>query len=453
MDKRIGALILAAGKGTRMKSDAPKVLKTLLGEPMLWYGEQALAALLGERVLTVIGHRAEAVEAAFPELAGRFVLQAEQLGTGHALSVAMPRLLDAGYSHVLVANGDAPLVTAESLGAFAEGALDAAADVAFVSIELPEPGAYGRVVRQGGAVRIVEAKDYDVSRDGPATGEINAGVYLLRLDAVAPLLAKLRNDNKSGEYYITDLVALGAAAGLRVMAVNRGDDPAYLGINSPRELVAAEEALRRRIVDAHLDAGVVIRAAGAVRIGPRVTVAPGVELCGPLELYGETHVAAGATVFSHSVLANVAIGANVTVHSFCHLQDARVAAGCQVGPYARLRPGAELLEGARIGNFVEMKKSTLGPGAKASHLTYLGDATVGAGANIGAGTITCNYDGVHKHKTVIGAHAFIGSNSALVAPVTIGDGALVGAGSVITSDVPGGALALGRGRQVTKQRK
>jgi len=453
MDKRIGALILAAGKGTRMKSDAPKVLKTLLGEPMLWYGEQAMATLLGERVLTVIGHRAEAVEAAFPELAGRFVLQAEQLGTGHALSVAMPRLLDAGYSHVLVANGDAPLVTAESLGAFANEAFGAAADVAFVSIELPDPGAYGRVVRQGGGVRIVEAKDYDVSRDGPATGEINAGVYLLRLEAVAPLLARLRNDNKSGEYYITDLVGLGAAAGLRVLAVNRGDDPAYLGINSPRELVAAEEALRCRIVDAHLDAGVVIRAAEAVRIGPRVALAPGVELCGPLELYGDTHVAAGATVSSHSVLANVAIGANVTVHSFCHLEDARVAAGCQVGPYARLRPGAELLEGARIGNFVEMKKSTLGPGAKASHLTYLGDATVGAGANIGAGTITCNYDGVHKHRTVIGAQAFIGSNSALVAPVTIGDGALVGAGSVITSDVPDGALALGRGRQVTKQRK
>ena len=452
MHERIGALILAAGKGTRMKSDAPKVLKTLLGEPMLWYGEQALGALVGDRVLTVIGHRAQLVEAAFPELAGRFVLQAEQLGTGHALSVALPRLVAAGYSHVLVANGDAPLVTAQSLGAFVDEALASAADIAFVSIELPDPGAYGRVVRAGGGVRIVEAKDYDVSRDGPATGEINAGVYLLRLDAVSPLLAGLRNDNKSGEYYITDLVGLGAAAGLTILAVNRGDDPAYLGINSPRELVDAEEVLRRRIVAAHLDAGVVIRAADAVRIGPRVTVAPGVELTGPLELYGDSCVAAGATVSSHCVCRNVAIGENVAVQSFCHLEDARVATGAQVGPYARLRPGAVLEEGAKVGNFVEMKKATLGPGAKASHLTYLGDAVVGAEANIGAGTITCNYDGVHKHTTVIGAHAFIGSNSALVAPVTIGAGALVGAGSVITFDVPDGALALGRGRQVIKPR-
>lgn len=453
MSERIGALILAAGKGTRMKSAAPKVLKTLLDTPMLWYGQTALATLFGDRVLTVIGHGASLVEAAFPECAGRFVLQTEQCGTGHALSVAMPRLLAAGYSHVLVANGDAPLVTAASLGAFVEEAMAAAADVAFVSIELPEPGAYGRVVRQDGGVRIVEAKDYDVSRDGPATGEINAGVYLLRCDAVSPLLSRLRNDNRSGEYYITDLVGLAAGSGLRVLAVNRGDDPAYCGINSPVELVAAEEWLRHRIVAAHSEAGVIIRAAGTVRIGPRVAIAPGAELCGPLELYGDTRVAAGATVCSHNVLRNAAIGENVTVHSFCHLEDARVAAGCQVGPYARLRPGAVLEEGARIGNFVEMKKATLGPGAKASHLTYLGDAAVGARANIGAGTITCNYDGVHKHKTVIGEEAFIGSNSALVAPVTIGAGALVGAGSVITSDVPDGALALGRGRQVNKPRK
>jgi len=452
MYERIGALILAAGKGTRMKSDAPKVLKALLGEPMLWYGQQALAALCGARVLTVVGHRADMVAAAFPDLAARFVLQAEQRGTGHALMVAMPRLAQEGHEYVLVVNGDAPLVTPASLAAFLDAALAAASDVAFVSIELPEPGSYGRVVRQGGAVRIVEAKDYDASRDGPATGEINAGVYLLRLAAVAPLLSQLGNDNKSGEYYITDLVALAQAAGGKVLAVNRGDDPAYLGINSPVELVAAEESLRRRIVAGLLDAGVLVRAAESVRVGPRASVAPGVELCGPLELYGATTVAAGAILRSHNVLIDAAIGENVTVQSFCHLENARVARGAQVGPYARLRPGAVLEEDARVGNFVEMKKSTLGKGAKASHLTYLGDAEVGAGSNIGAGTITCNYDGTHKHKTVIGEGAFIGSNSALVAPVTVGARALVGAGSVITSDVPEGALALARGRQVTKPR-
>jgi len=452
MHERIGALVLAAGKGTRMKSDAPKVLQTLLGEPMLWYVQKALEAVCRDRVLTVIGHCAALVEAAFPGQATRFVRQTEQLGTGHALSVAFPRLVDEGFTHVLVVNGDAPLVTADSLREFLEAGKAAAADVAFVSITLPKAGAYGRVVRQGG-VRIVEAKDYDATRDGPETGEINAGVYLLRLEAVAPLLAGLGNDNKSGEYYITDLVGLAGAAGLSVLAVNRGDDPAYLGINSPRELVAAEEILRRRVVDAHMDAGVLVRAAESVRIGPMVTLAPGADLCGPLELYGRTSIGAGTKVASHCVLTNVALGANVAVQSFCHLEDARVDAGCQVGPYARLRPGAVMEEDARVGNFVEMKKATLGPGAKANHLTYLGDATVGAGANIGAGTITCNYDGVHKHQTRIGQKAFIGSNSALVAPVTIGDGALVGAGSVITFDVPAGALALGRGRQVTKSRK
>jgi len=453
MQERIGALILAAGKGTRMKSDAPKVLRTLLGLPMAWYVHRAVSALCADRVLTVVGHRAELVEAAFPELAGRFVLQAEQLGTGHALSVALPRLLGAGYSHVLVVNGDAPLVTADSLGRFVEAALAARADVAFVSIELPAPGAYGRVVRQGGGVRIVEAKDFDPARDGAPTGEINAGVYCLRLESVAPLLGTLDNDNKSGEYYITDLVGLAGAAGLAVAAVNRGHDEAYLGINSPRELVAAEEILRRRIVDAHLEAGVVIRAAAAARIGPQAAIAPGAELCGPVELYGTTTIGSGAIVASHCVLVDAVIDDQATIHPFCHIEDARVSTGCQVGPYARLRPKSVLEAGARVGNFVEMKKSRLGPGAKAGHLAYLGDAEVGAGANIGAGAITCNYDGTHKHRTVIGEGAFIGSNSALVAPVAIGAGALVGAGSVITSDVPDNALALGRGRQVIKPRK
>ncbi|MFP5258286.1 MAG: bifunctional UDP-N-acetylglucosamine diphosphorylase/glucosamine-1-phosphate N-acetyltransferase GlmU [Acidobacteriota bacterium] len=453
MTQRIGALALAAGKGTRMKSDAPKVLKTLLGKPMLWYVEQVLADLCGDAVYTVIGHRAASVTAAFPELAGRCVEQTEQLGTGHALTTAWPALDAAGLTHVLVVNGDAPLVTAASLRAFCDEALAAQADVAFVSIELPQVGSYGRVVRRGASVSIVEARDFVAAQHGPATGEINAGVYLLRLAAVAPLLDRLSNANNSGEYYITDLVGLAGAAGLRALAVNRGGDEGYLGINSPRELIAAEEILRRRIVDAHLDNAVVVRAPESVRIGPEVTVAPGVELCGPLELYGATAIASGASLSSHCVVTDSVIGENAVVHSFSHLEKARVDAACQVGPYARLRPGAIMEEGSRVGNFVEMKKAVLGPGAKAGHLSYLGDAVIGAGTNIGAGTITCNYDGVRKHQTVIGQRVFIGSNSALVAPVTIGADALVGAGSVITSDVPDGMLALGRGRQVIKPRK
>ena len=309
------------------------------------------------------------------------------------------------------------------------------------------------VVRTGQGVTIVEAKDFDPAVHGEATGEINAGVYRLRLETVAPLLARLSNANKSGEYYITDLVGLAQEAGLSVLPVNRGGDEAYLGINCPRELVAAEEILRRRIVENHLDAGVVIRAGESVRIGPEVAIGPGADLCGPLEIYGRSAIGAGTTIASHCRIEDADLEPGVTVHSFCHIAQARVASGCLVGPYARLRPGAVMAEGSHVGNFVEMKKAVLGPGAKANHLTYLGDAEIGAGTNIGAGTITCNYDGVRKHKTVIGEKAFIGSNTALVAPVTIGDGALVGAESVITSDVPQGALALRRGRQVTKPRK
>ena len=454
MRDQVGALVLAAGKGTRMKTGAPKVLARLLDRPLLWYGLEALGAVCREQVLVVVGHGADAVEEAFPDWRERFVLQAEQRGTGHALVTAWPHLVEAGFEYVLVVNGDAPLVTADSLDAFVREALAAQADLAFVTIEVPEVGGYGRVVRgQDGAVAIVEAKDYDAAVHGPVTGEVNAGAYLLRLSAVYPLLSRLTDTNANGEYYITDLVSLGQAAGLTVLAVNRGPDTAYLGINTPAELVAAEDVLTRRIVAAHLAAGVIIRAREAVRIGPEVTIAPGVDLCGPLELYGRTDIAAGAVIASHGVLRDTIIGPDVRVHSFCHLEGAVVGLACQVGPYARLRPGAVLEHDARVGNFVEMKKSVLGAGSKASHLTYLGDAVVGADTNIGAGTITCNYDGKNKHKTTIGDKAFIGSNSSLVAPVTIGAGALIGAGSVITKDVPDGGLGIGRGRQVTKQRR
>lgn len=453
METTVGAVILAAGKGTRMKSDAPKVLAGLLGLPMLWYVRRAAKALCDDRVLAVIGHRAELVEKVFPDLAGRFVYQTEQRGTGHALATALPAIRAAGWEYVLVVNGDAPLVTAQSLEPFLREALAAKADLAFVTIEVPGGGSYGRVVRQGGSVAIVEAKDYDTTVYGPVTGEVNAGVYLLRVDAVAPLLPALSDANASGEYYITDLVGLAAGTGLSVLAHCRGADAAYLGINSPAELVAAEEILRRSIVEAHLAAGVVIRAPDQARIGPQVLLSAGAALCGPVECYGTTTVAAGAEIDSHVVLRDTSVAAGAHVQHFSHCDGARIGPDCQVGPYARLRPGAVLEDASRVGNFVEMKKAVLGRGSKASHLTYLGDTTVGEEVNIGAGTITCNYDGVHKHPTVIGDHAFIGSNSALVAPVTVGAGALVGAGSVITKNVPEGSLAVARGKQVILPRR
>ncbi len=449
----VGALVLAAGKGTRMHSEVPKVLRTILGEPMLAYVLQALSPLCRGRTHVVVGHGGGSVRRMFPDMADDFVEQAEQRGTGHALRTAWPVLEAAGYDYVLVVNGDVPLLTTDILAGFVAEALSDRADVAFASIELNDPGAYGRVVRAPSGVSIVEAKDYDTMRHGPATGEINAGIYLLRMDAVGPLLPLLRDDNRSGEFYITDLVFLAGEAGRRVRAVNRGRDAALLGVNSPRELVAAEEGLRRGIVDALFDRGVVVRCPDQARVGPLVEVAPGAVLSGPCEIYGKTSIGAGARTGSHVWVRDCVLDAGCEVLPFCHLEGARVGPGCKVGPFARLRPGAVLEQDARVGNFVEVKKSVLRRGVKAGHLSYLGDADVGAGSNIGAGTITCNYDGKRKHATIIGEEAFIGSNTALVAPVTVGRNALVGAGSVITHDVPDDALAVARGRQTNLHRK
>ncbi|WP_027188399.1 bifunctional UDP-N-acetylglucosamine diphosphorylase/glucosamine-1-phosphate N-acetyltransferase GlmU [Desulfovibrio cuneatus] len=450
----VGILLLAAGKGTRMHSEKPKVLQPLLETPMLAFVLHAAHAVCGQAVWTVIGHRADMVEAAFPAEAAHFIEQKEQLGTGHALQTAWPALRKAGLSHVVVVNGDTPLVQAETLRAFTQASLENKADVAFISLTLEDPAGFGRVVRHNGRVSaIVEAKDYDVAVHGPEPREINAGVYCLRMDAVEPLLAQLNSANKSGEYYITDLVGHGVAAGLVVEGVNLGSDPALLGVNSPVELVRSEELLRQSIVAGHLARGVFVRQGESVRIAPGVCLAPGTCITGPCELYGETSLAAGTVVESHCVLRNATVAEGVVIRSYTHVEDATIGPRATVGPYGRLRPGAVLEEGVHVGNFVEVKKSLVRKGAKVNHLTYIGDADVGAGVNVGAGTITCNYDGQNKHRTVIGAGAFIGSNTSLVAPVTIGAGALVGAGSVITKEVPEGAMAIARGKQVNVPRK
>ncbi|WP_460033177.1 bifunctional UDP-N-acetylglucosamine diphosphorylase/glucosamine-1-phosphate N-acetyltransferase GlmU [Megalodesulfovibrio paquesii] len=462
MPESIGGLVLAAGKGTRMHSSMPKVLHPILGEPMLWHVLEALAPLLGERLWTVLGFGADQVLARMPNLAEASILQQEQLGTGHALQCAWATLKASGLTHVLVINGDTPLVPPAALARMVNIALEERAAVAFLSITLNDPGSFGRVVRHpnGEVAAIVEAKDYDRARHGYPTGEINAGIYLLEIATVDTLLSQLTNANRSGEYYITDLIGLAKAAGLTVLAENVSaegicpqDAVRFLGVNSPAELVAAEECMRESIVCCWAARNVLIRSPGMVRIGPRVILEPGAELHGPCELYGETRIAKGALVMSHCWLNHVELESGCVLHPFSHAEHAHLHAGAQAGPYARLRPGAVLEHNSRVGNFVELKKTRLGQGAKASHLTYLGDTVVGAGTNIGAGTITCNYDGTHKHLTTIQDNVFIGSNTALVAPVTIGEGALVGAGSVITEDVPAGSLALARGRQVIKSRK
>lgn len=443
---KITAVILAAGKGTRMHSVKPKVLQTLLNEPMLHYVYAALAPM-GIDTLSVIGHNAKMVETAFPEKAGTFILQAEQLGTGHALQVAWDDVRKSGAEYCMVINGDTPLITTDSLDTLAKMA--GSCDLAFMTITPKGPNAFGRVVRDEDRriTAIVEAKDYDHNVHGSATGEVNAGIYLLKVETIEPLLNELKNENASGEYYITDLVQSGVKRGLTIEGVQCGDDLSLMGINTPRELVGAEKALRHQIVDALIDTGVLIHNPETVTIGPKVTVEPGVEIFGHCEIYGTSTVKAGARMGSYNYITDAVFESGCDIKQFCHIEGAHVGEGAMVGPYARLRPGAVLKKDSRVGNFVEMKKATLGEGSKASHLTYLGDAEVGAGANIGAGTITCNYNGKNKFKTIIGDGAFIGSNSALVAPVNIGKDALVGAGATITRNVPDEHTAIARSKQ------
>ncbi len=443
---KCAALILAAGKGTRMHSMKPKVMQTILGTPMFSYVDLALQPVFDDKIFVVAGHGAENIARAFPDI--KIVMQKEQLGTGHALLCAMPELYK--YEYVLVVNGDAPLIPNSVVTDFIDRA--DGCDVAFASIELDDAGSYGRVVRKNGLVTgIVEAKDLETN--ARENREVNAGIYFLRIKAIEELLPQLGNNNKSGEYYITDLVGLGVARGMDVRAIKCGKDENLLGVNSPAELCRIEEILRRRTVQKFLNAGVIMHAPDLVRISPLASIEAGAEICGPCEIYGHSEIKSGVFVGSNTVVISSKIFENAQIRAFSHLEEAIVCQNAQVGPYTRLRPQAVVGEDAHAGNFVELKKTTLGKGAKANHLTYLGDTEIGSNTNIGAGTITCNYDGKHKYKTKIGDSAFIGSNTSLVAPVNVGDNALIGAGSVITRNVPENELGIGRARQKNLPKK
>jgi bifunctional UDP-N-acetylglucosamine pyrophosphorylase/glucosamine-1-phosphate N-acetyltransferase len=428
----LAAIVLAAGKGTRMKSDLHKVLHKIAGRPMLMHLLASLEELAPERTVVVVGSGREQLEQA---LAGRgidIVVQEPQLGTGHAVQQAEAML--AGFEgDVLVLYGDVPFVSAATMRCLVDRLDGDDAPAAVVLGFRPsDPAAYGRIVADvGGRIRkMVEYKD--ASLEERAVTLCNSGLMAVRSRDLFALLARVTSDNAAGEYYLPDIVMLAAAEG-RVSAVIETGADEVAGINSRAELAEQERAWQqRRRAQAMTD--------GATLIDP------------------ETVWFSHDTPLGRDVLVEpnvwfgpgVTIEDGVTIHAFSHLEGAYVASGAEVGPYARLRPGAELGRKSKVGNFVEVKKSKLGEGAKANHLTYLGDAEIGAGANIGAGTITCNYDGFFKYRTEIGAGAFIGSNSALVAPVRIGAGAIVGAGSVVTRDVEADALALGRGEQKAK---
>ncbi len=444
------AVILAAGIGSRMRSTVPKVLHRVAGRTLLEAVVDAAEGVAPSRILVVVGAGRERVEAA---LHGRgnvtFVVQDPPLGTGDA-SRRAAEVLGAADGPVLVLAGDTPLLRPETLAGLVALRRKRGLDLVFLSFLPPEPGDFGRVVRdsRGRVRRIVEAKNAS-ARERKIT-EVNAGVYCFAPEAFARSLARIGRDSVSKEFYLTDAVGILAARAGKVEAVAAEDWREAWGVNTRRDLAAAEEIERRRTVERALDAGVTVLDPATVRIGPRVTLSRDVILHPFLSLEGDTALAEGCEVLSFTRLVDTAVGPGAAVGPHCDAEGARIGARARVGPFSRLRPGTVIGEDARIGNFVETKNTTLGRGAKALHLAYLGDADIGADANIGAGVITCNYDGEKKHRTTIGEKAFVGSDSQLVAPVTVGKGAYVGSGTTVTEDVPDGALALSRAPQVNK---
>jgi bifunctional UDP-N-acetylglucosamine pyrophosphorylase / glucosamine-1-phosphate N-acetyltransferase len=443
----LNIVIMAAGKGTRMKSQWPKVLHKLAGRSLLQHVLQTAAELQADRIVTITGHGADQVEGAVAAPHLKFVRQMPQLGTGHAVQQAVPALLDEGTT--LILNGDVPLIQAGTLKALVQAC--AGRQLALLTIELPDATGYGRIVREGASVRaIVEHKDAsDAQR---RIREVYTGVMAAPTVQLKRWLARLKNDNAQGEYYLTDVVAMAVADGVPVTATAAANEIEVLGINSPLQLADLERRYQRSLADTLMEAGV--RLADPARLDVRGELLTGrdVEIDVNCVFEGRVQLGDNVRIGANCCLRNVIIGSNAVIHPFTHIDGealgVKVGAGALIGPFARLRPGADLAEDVHIGNFVEVKNSTMARGSKANHLAYLGDATVGERVNYGAGSITANYDGANKHRTVIEADAHVGSNCVLVAPITIGAGATIGGGSTVTRNAPAGQLTLVRAKQV-----
>ncbi|MCG5536712.1 bifunctional UDP-N-acetylglucosamine diphosphorylase/glucosamine-1-phosphate N-acetyltransferase GlmU [Ectothiorhodospira mobilis] len=440
-------IILAAGQGTRMRSRQPKVLHPLGGRPLLAHVIDTARALEPARIVVVHGHGGEAVRAALADAPVTWVEQGEQLGTGHAVAQALPAAQ--GAERILVLYGDVPLVGADSLRALLT-ALDGH-DLAVQSMRLSDPSGYGRILRDdtGRPVGIVEQKDASAAQQ--AIDEVNTGFLAARGERLATWLQRVDRDNAQGEYYLTDCLALAVAEGAAVTAVVADDPEQFMGVNDRVQLARLERVHQRRLAEALMRSGVTVMDPARLDIRGRVQAGRDVVLDVNVVLEGEVILEEGVRVGPHCCLRDCHVEADAVIQAHSHLEGARVGPGACIGPFARLRPGAHLAAGVHVGNFVEVKKSRVGEGSKINHLSYVGDARVGRGVNIGAGTITCNYDGAAKHLTVIGDGAFIGSNTALVAPVTVGEEATIGAGSVIHRDAPAGRLTLTRAEQHTRE--
>jgi bifunctional UDP-N-acetylglucosamine pyrophosphorylase/glucosamine-1-phosphate N-acetyltransferase len=445
MRKEVVAIILAAGKGTRMKSSLSKVLHPIMGIPLLGLPIDACHKAGIRDIVAVVGHQAEAVRGAFGSAGVSFAVQEEQKGTGHAVICSKDSVgINEGVALILC--GDVPLIRPETLNALLDDHLSSGNLVTVLSMEPQDPTGYGRLVRSdaGGLLAIVEEKD--ASQDEKKIREVNTGTYAVTLPWLWGALGSVGSDNSQGEYYLTDIVRLAAARG-RAGSLLLADPVEVMGINDRVQLAEAANHLRARINKKWMERGVTIEDPASAWIEPRVELGEDVTIESNVRLSGQTVIGGGAVIGQGSVIRDSKVAAGAVIKPYCVIEKAFVGERASVGPFAHLRPKAHLGVSSRAGNFVEIKNATLEEGSKVSHLSYIGDAEVGRNVNIGAGTITCNYDGVNKFKTVIGEGAFIGSNSSLVAPVTIGADAVVGAGSTITKDVPPGSLGIGRAMQ------
>ena len=438
----LSTIILAAGQGTRMRSDLPKVLQPLAGRPLLAHVLDCAAALAADDVCVVYGHGAEAVRDEFKDDSLRWALQAEQLGTGHAVQRAMPETPDS--NRVLVLFGDVPLLTPATCQRLIDET--PSGDMAVLTVDMEDPTGYGRIIRESGSVScIVEEKD--AGPEETAVCEINTGVLVCPADKLKGWLENLGNDNAQGEYYLTDAIAMAVNDGVKVHGVKADSWSEVMGINDKKQLAEAERALQARLVDELMKEGVGF--ADPARVDIRGTLKCGKDVFIDVNAVfeGDVELGDGVKIESNNLVRNTRLGAGTVLHSNCHLEGATTGNNCEIGPFARMRPGAQLANNVKVGNFVEIKKSTVADGSKVNHLTYIGDTEIGKMVNVGAGTITCNYDGVNKHKTIIGDGAFIGSGVELVAPVKIGAGATVGAGATITKDVGDDQLVVERAQQ------
>jgi len=459
----MNVVILAAGQGKRMHSDTPKVLHALAGKPLLAHVIDCARELSPQRICVVYGHGGEAVREAFaaPSGAGRmggegadsiaWVLQDPQLGTGHAVMQALPHLADSVPTLVLY--GDVPLVRASTLKRLC---VAAGAGMAVLTVELDDPRGYGRIVRAGGVksgavagaiARIVEQKDTTPAEQ--AIREVNTGMMVVPTPKLKAWLAQLSSDNAQREYYFTDIVALAVADGVAVAGAQPHAVWETLGVNSRGQLAELERVHQLNIAAELMERGVTLADPARIDVRGRLACGRDVSIDVNCVFEGAVELGNRVSVGAQCVLRNVRIGAGTRIEPFCHMENAEIGTNCRIGPYARLRPGTVVAQNAHIGNFVEVKASTIGIGSKANHLSYIGDAQVGANVNVGAGTIVCNYDGAHKHRTVIEDDVFIGSDTQLVAPVRVGRGATLGAGTTLTRDAPAGQLTVSRARQVS----